>query len=54
MKELRKEMERANIRLQEARNNYLKHTSKQNYDWWKMCEQYYNGLKKAFDLIEGE
>ena len=54
MKELRKEIEKAKQKKDEAFKEYMKKPTKQNYDWHQYCAQYYNGLKKAFELIEGE
>ena len=54
MKKLREELEKAKIKMDKAGKDYVKHTTRQNYDWWKTCELYYKGLKKAFDLIEGD
>lgn len=53
MKKLREELERAKIKMEKASRDYIKHPTKQNYDWYSCCELYYKGLKRAFDLIEG-
>lgn len=54
MKKLREELERAKIKMDKAGKDYVKHSTRQNYDWYQYCKIYYEGLKKAFDLIEGE
>lgn len=53
MKKLREEILKAQEKLNDAKEQYIKSQTKQNYDWWKYCEQYYKGLKRAFDLVEG-
>lgn len=53
MKKLREEILEAQEKLNDAKEQYIKSQTKQNYDWWKYCEQYYKGLKRAFDLVEG-
>lgn len=54
MKKLREELEKAEEKMKEASKEYIKKSTKQNYDWYTYCQRYYEGLKKAFDLIEGE
>lgn len=53
MIKLREELQRAKENMFKAGKQYVRNSTKQNYDWWKCCEQYYKGLQKAFDLIEG-
>ena len=54
MKKLREEIQKALTILNDAKEQYIKKSTQQNYYWVQYCQQYYNGLKKAFDLIEGE
>ena len=52
MKELIEEMEKAKEILNESIREYTKKPTKYNFDWYINCRRYYEGLKKAFDLIE--
>ena len=54
MKQLREELEKAKKQVREAKNEYIKKSTTKNYEWYQFCNQYYLGLQRAFDLIEGE
>lgn len=54
MKKLREEILKAQEILNNAKEEYIENPTEHNYEWFQLCEQYYKGLQKAFDLIEGE
>ena len=54
MKELKKELKKAKERMIESWNVYCKKSTQINYNEYLMKAVYYEGLNRAFDLIEKE
>lgn len=54
MKKLREEIEQARKDMLEAFRVYTKKSTQINYNEYVARLRYYEGLKRAFDLIEGE
>lgn len=53
MKKLREELQVAEEKMKEASREYIKKSTQQNYHYYQYWKRYWEGLKKAFDLIEG-
>lgn len=54
MKKLLKELKDAEEKMIEAKNEYMNKPTYDRQDWYNYCKRYYDGLKKAFDLLKGE